>query len=473
MQTIPGPPGGVSPIIRSKMELGIALLDPNSITIGWRVRKDDGDIGELADSIQRLGQLQPIVVRMENGAPTVIAGLRRLRACRALGIKVKATIINPRDEVSALSVQLEENAKRKNFDKLEVGEGLQRFKELYEAKYGNAHGWVLEAAPRNATGQSRGDLVTPRAERFTLEVSRIMGLSQRTIYDLLSVAALPEEDKEEINKAQTAKERNAAASRALAKARNKKKIKKLEESAEKKERARLRKERAAAAFKGTSPPTSAVHNVVLFDEDYTVVVPRLLSDGVRVDLVMTSPVYSEKDFNTDVLSCEPVTWIREVAPLLDQTGTLIAFAPYELLGLCRVACIRAGLKYRGAVIWRATNLMDIKGRNEYISVCEAFFWATASDRYTFHPWREDDMPVAYLEGPQCQGAEKLKHPSQKPLWLISRLLQRHTVKGQRVFDPFAGVGTVLVSAKENGRVCIGCEPDSMYAVQAHTRLRAV
>jgi ParB family chromosome partitioning protein len=53
------------------------------IRIGRRYRKDPGDIEALAKSIQELGLLQPIVVNASNSE--LIAGMRRLEACKLLG----------------------------------------------------------------------------------------------------------------------------------------------------------------------------------------------------------------------------------------------------------------------------------------------------------------------------------------------------------------------------------------------------
>lgn len=80
------------------------------INVGNRFRKDLGDIAELANSIKELGLLQPIVVS-ENYA--LIAGQRRLEACKSLGwVEIPATIVNLQDIVKG---EYAENAFRKEF----------------------------------------------------------------------------------------------------------------------------------------------------------------------------------------------------------------------------------------------------------------------------------------------------------------------------------------------------------------------
>jgi ParB family transcriptional regulator, chromosome partitioning protein len=57
-------------------------MNIKDIKIGDRFRKDLGDIKTLASSIQEIGLLQPKVVNQDN---ELIAGQRRLEACKLLG----------------------------------------------------------------------------------------------------------------------------------------------------------------------------------------------------------------------------------------------------------------------------------------------------------------------------------------------------------------------------------------------------
>jgi ParB family chromosome partitioning protein len=61
------------------------------IRIGQRHRRDLGDIDALAASISEVGLLHPVVVTPDG---RLIAGQRRLEACRSLGwSEVTATVI--------------------------------------------------------------------------------------------------------------------------------------------------------------------------------------------------------------------------------------------------------------------------------------------------------------------------------------------------------------------------------------------
>lgn len=69
------------------------------------------------------------------------------------------------------------------------------------------------------------------------------------------------------------------------------------------------------------------------------------------------------------------------------------------------------------------------------------------------------------------GKERLKepkHPSQKPLKLLRHLIKIASNEGDLIFDPFMGVGSTGVAAKELNRNYVGCEIDPIFS----RRLRA-
>lgn len=62
------------------------------------------------------------------------------------------------------------------------------------------------------------------------------------------------------------------------------------------------------------------------------------------------------------------------------------------------------------------------------------------------------------------------HPCQKPLGLMRELVARLTEPNQTVIDPFAGSGTTLRAAKDQGRKAIGVELEERYCELAARRL---
>ena len=62
------------------------------------------------------------------------------------------------------------------------------------------------------------------------------------------------------------------------------------------------------------------------------------------------------------------------------------------------------------------------------------------------------------------------HPTQKPVALMSRLIQAASKEGDTILDPFMGSGTTLVAAVQTGRNAIGIEISPDYCAMARKRL---
>jgi len=67
----------------------------SAIKIGSRIRKEMGDLGTLAKSMEQLGLLHPIII---DSNFTLLSGVRRLRAAEKLGWKtIEARMIDQAD----------------------------------------------------------------------------------------------------------------------------------------------------------------------------------------------------------------------------------------------------------------------------------------------------------------------------------------------------------------------------------------
>jgi ParB-like chromosome segregation protein Spo0J len=88
------------------------------IIVGERRREDFGDLEGLAESINKYTLLQPIVVDGENN---LVAGERRLRACRdVLGwSEIPARLFSELSEAERGEIELEENIRRKDLTEAE------------------------------------------------------------------------------------------------------------------------------------------------------------------------------------------------------------------------------------------------------------------------------------------------------------------------------------------------------------------
>ncbi len=63
-----------------------------------------------------------------------------------------------------------------------------------------------------------------------------------------------------------------------------------------------------------------------------------------------------------------------------------------------------------------------------------------------------------------------KHPTQKPIELLNRIILASTNQGDLVFDPFLGSGTTGIAALRNKRRFVGCEKEQEHIELAKARL---
>jgi site-specific DNA-methyltransferase (adenine-specific) len=68
-------------------------------------------------------------------------------------------------------------------------------------------------------------------------------------------------------------------------------------------------------------------------------------------------------------------------------------------------------------------------------------------------------------------SKKSIHPHQKPLDLLTKIIEHSSKVGDLVFDPFCGSGSTCLSAKLNNRNWLGVEMDKKYFEIAQFRLK--
>jgi len=93
-----------------------------------RVRKELRDIDQLAESLNRFGQLHPIVITRRK---VLISGRRRLEAAKTLGwTNIEATVLGRSDAAQRLELELEENVQRVPLGRDELEAAIERLERL-------------------------------------------------------------------------------------------------------------------------------------------------------------------------------------------------------------------------------------------------------------------------------------------------------------------------------------------------------
>ncbi|SEN47280.1 nucleoid occlusion protein [Paenibacillus sp. OV219] len=92
---------------------------------------DDDRIEELSQTIRTHGVIQPIVVRVRNGKYEIIAGERRFRAVKKLGLETIPAIIREFNDSQAASIALIENLQREGLTSIEEAVAYQKLIDLH------------------------------------------------------------------------------------------------------------------------------------------------------------------------------------------------------------------------------------------------------------------------------------------------------------------------------------------------------
>ena len=255
--------------------------------------------------------------------------------------------------------------------------------------------------------------------------------------------------------------------------------------------------------------------------------PKLVSDGIKFDLILTDPPYNlHKDFgnSSDSLPIDDFLRINKkridcTAKLLEKNGSLIWFGIHNYIGFMQVMMYDAGLYYRRMNIWHYLNGFS-RTKRMPTATYEPFLWFSKSNKtWTYNaddvrvPYKSTKRlknPVYYKDKngkkkvwkPNPNGAlrgdiwevptlagkafekERTSHPSQKPKELIKEIIKAYMPKNRdgkyegTLFDPFMGSGTTAVAAEElnregNNIKWIGFEIEQKWIDIANHRLEEV
>lgn len=106
------------------------LIDIDKIIVKDRIRKDYGDIDTLAESIEKYSLLNPLTVTPSgkgDGTYILLAGERRLRACKKLGYtSVIVNTVSADSDEAKLAIEMDENTARQNFTGHELANGIRK-----------------------------------------------------------------------------------------------------------------------------------------------------------------------------------------------------------------------------------------------------------------------------------------------------------------------------------------------------------
>ena len=161
--------------------LPIQKIEPNP----YQPRRDfdEEELQALSDSIALHGVVQPLTVRqLKNGFYQIIAGERRWRAARMVGLSQVPAIVIEADDRKAMELAMIENLQREDLNPIEEAEGFQSLMDNYN---------MTQEEAANRVGKSRSTVANALrllklipSVRAMVEDGRLSGGHARTLLPL-------------------------------------------------------------------------------------------------------------------------------------------------------------------------------------------------------------------------------------------------------------------------------------------------
>ncbi|HEM4149764.1 DNA-methyltransferase [Streptococcus suis] len=206
-----------------------------------------------------------------------------------------------------------------------------------------------------------------------------------------------------------------------------------------------------------------------------------------VDLILTDPPYNlgvfmkNRDTNLHKMrdnffgaagwdDMEYDDWIEsmdsffnESSRIMKKGGSMIMFMSLIKIETIIQLATKHGFYYKTTGIWHKTNPMPRNMNLHFVNSTEAWLYFTYRTRTgTFN--NEGKLFHDFIETSLVTKNEKIfgKHPTQKPIQLISHFVELLSNSGDLIVDPFMGSGTTGVVSKSLGRNFIGIELSEEY-----------
>ena len=168
-------------------------------------------------------------------------------------------------------------------------------------------------------------------------------------------------------------------------------------------------------------------------------------------------------------------WIKACKRVLKPNGTIWITGTYHSIYCCGFAIQKNGFKILNDIAWYKPNASPNLSCKYFTASHETILWAIkdSNEKHTFNyqvmkngNWHEKDIikndgkqmrSVWSISTPSKTEKQFGKHPTQKPLQLLKRIILSSTNENDLILDPFTGSSTTGVIAKKYNRKFIGID----------------
>ena len=175
-------------------------------------------------------------------------------------------------------------------------------------------------------------------------------------------------------------------------------------------------------------------------------------------------------------------WLKEVCRVVKPNGNIFIFGSYHNIYTIGAMAGRMDLRIINSIVWIKPNAQPNITCRMFTESTEQVLWlcnntTKKATGWTFHYQHMKQLAGGkqmrnFWEFPVVPQRERLfgKHPAQKPLRLMERIVLASTNPNDKVLDCFAGSGSTLLACDRLNRKWVGIERDNDYCKLAHRRL---
>ena len=173
-------------------------------------------------------------------------------------------------------------------------------------------------------------------------------------------------------------------------------------------------------------------------------------------------------------------WLRLCKCVLKPNGTIWVSGTLHNIYSVGMALEQEGYKIINNITWQKTNPPPNLACRCFTHSTETVLWAQKNERKSRHYFNYSLMKELnggkqmkdVWTGALTSAREKIygKHPTQKPLYLLERIILASTQENDVVLDPFCGSSTTGVACKRLNRFYIGIDNNQEYIELSRERL---
>ena len=172
-------------------------------------------------------------------------------------------------------------------------------------------------------------------------------------------------------------------------------------------------------------------------------------------------------------------WIKKCYRILKNTGSIFVSGTFHNIYSIGMALQEEGFHIVNNITWQKLNPPPNLSCKCFVHSTETIIWAVKDKKkYYFNYSLMKEMNGGKQMKDVWQGSltrkkEKKfgKHPTQKPEYLLERIILAASKEGDLVLDPFCGSGTTGVVAVRYGRNFIGIDSNAEYNQIAKERIK--